>query len=256
MNNLRVKIQEKLNFNNRERQYFKHGERFYCVKSWGGGENFHITDMTNAGVRGATCSELSVNAKYSAPPLACFNELLGKDLEKLFELTTAKESPASHFGSDNFNYYLREVESKRLMPLDLSMIRPLKKQPKKWTIPHAIRAIVNGQYESLRCKYRHLDDTCQDFGKGEISDPINFARGIIEDPSGWWVRQTTDGMVTICCHSFDSNEFRPKIEVNEKKIKKEQSKLAITNKDEIQTLDKSWTWRSSYFDITDIKKGA
>ncbi|PIP94762.1 MAG: hypothetical protein COW00_01850 [Bdellovibrio sp. CG12_big_fil_rev_8_21_14_0_65_39_13] len=220
MKKLRVELKNKVDLNDRERQYLKHGARLYCVKIWSGGENVVITDVTDAGKRGKVCPELSIDGRYIKNACPCL-DLLYSHLHKLFELTTAKKLPEESLNFDErLNFYVREVESKRLLPLDLSIIKPLKMEPKKWTIPHVIRAIVNGQCKGLRCKYRHLDDTGQDFGEGEISDPINFARKIVEDPSGWWTNKNGNGAVTICCHSFDSNEFIPIIE-KPKKEKKE-----------------------------------
>ena len=209
MKNLRVKIQNKLELNTYDSQYLEHKERIYKVKIWNH-DSFIITDLTNAGKRGTVCNELSVNTRYGAPDLAYWNELLANHTNELLEATTNKELP-QELEKENFNFYFREHESKRLLALDLSTIKPLKEEPKKWTLPHVVRAIVNGQYQGLRCKYRYLDDTCQDFGKGEIKDPINFVKGIVEEPSGWWTHKNTTGVITVCCHHFDSNEFIPKI---------------------------------------------
>jgi len=220
MKKLRIEIQEELKMNSFEAQHFEHKERFYKVRTWNHNA-FLITDITNAGKRGTTCNELSVNANYDAPDCAIWNELLNDYLIELFEAATNKVLP-SKLEKENFKFYFREVESKRLLAVDLSTIKPLKEEPKKWTIPHVVRALVNGQYEGLRCKYRHLDDTCQDFGAGEIKDPVKFVKGIIEDPSGWWVNKDGNGIVTICCHTFDSNEFRPVITPKSKRTEKKE----------------------------------
>lgn len=239
MKKLRIEIQEELKMNSFEAQHFEHKGRFYKVSTWNHNA-FLITDITNAGKRGTTCNELSVNANYDAPDCAIWNELLHDHLTELFEAATNKALP-SELEKENFKFYFREVESKRLLAVDLSTIKPLKEEPKKWTIPHVVRALVNGQYEGLRCKYRHLDDTCQDFGAGEIKDPIKFVKGIIEDTSGWWVNKDGNGIVTICCHTFDSNEFRPVITPKSKRTEKqakpkEQEKIEEAEK-ELATID-------------------
>ena len=222
MQKLRVELKDTIDLNDRERQYLKYGDRLYRVKIWSGGENVVITDVTDAGKRGKICPALSIDSRYVKNACPCL-DLLYNHLHKLFELTTAKQLPGETLSFDErLNFYVQEIESKRLLPLDLSIIRPLEKEPKKWTIPHVIRAIVNGQYKNLRCKYRHLDDTCQDFGRGEILEPISFIQGIVESPSGWWVSKNNDGTVTLCCHSFDSNEFIPVIA----KPKNEEKKLS------------------------------
>ena len=210
MKNLRVNIQNKLELNNSKPQYLEHNRRVYKVKICNK-DSFIIIDLTNAGKRGTVCNRLSVNTNYGVPDdLAFWNELLAEHSRELLEATTNKKlSP--ELEKPDFKFYFGEIESKRLLALDLSTIKPLKTEPKKWTLPYVVRAIVNKQYEGLRCNYRHLDDTCQDSGKGEIKDPINFIKGIVEDPSGWWVHKR-DGMISVCCHAFDSNEFRSKIE--------------------------------------------
>ena len=78
------------------------------------------------------------------------------------------------------------MESKRILPLDLSTIKPLKAEPKKWTLPHVVRALVNGQFQGLRKNYYMTDDYAYDnavnFREGEISDVIGFVQGIVENP--------------------------------------------------------------------------
>ncbi|PIP94048.1 MAG: hypothetical protein COW78_12130 [Bdellovibrio sp. CG22_combo_CG10-13_8_21_14_all_39_27] len=221
MKKLRVEIQEKLEMNSFNAQHLEHKGRIYKVRTWNHNA-FLITDLTNAGKRGTTCSELSVNANYDAPDCAIWNELLTDHLTELFEAATNKALP-SELEKENFKFYFREVESKRLLAVDLSTIKPLTEEPNKWTLPHVVRALINGQYEGLRCKYRHLDDTCQDCGAGEIKDPVKFVKGIIEDPSGWWVNKDGHGIVTVCCHTFDSNEFRPVITPISKRTKKKET---------------------------------
>lgn len=218
MKKLRIEIQQELKMNSFEAQHFEHKGRFYKVRTWNHNA-FLITDITNAGKRGTTCNELSVNANYDAPDCAIWNELLHDHLTKLFEAATNKALP-SELGKENFKFYFREVESKRLLAVELSTIKPLTEEPKKWTLRHVVRALVNGQFEGLRCKYRHLDDTCHDYGKGEITDPVEFVKGIVESPSGWWVSKDNNGIVTVCCHTFDSNEFRPVITPISKRTEK------------------------------------
>lgn len=209
MKKLRVEIKEKVEMNCYGAQHLEHKGRVYKVSIWQG-RAFVITDLTNAGKRGTKCNELSVNADYDAPDCAIWNDLLTDHTHKLLEATTSQVLPPE-LEKPYLKFYFRDVESKRLLAVDLSTIKPLTEEPKKWTLAHVVRAIVNGQYEGLKCNYRHLDDTCQDYGKGEIKNPIEFVQGIVESPSGWWTMRNNSGLVSICCHSFDSNEFMPVI---------------------------------------------
>lgn len=219
MKKLSIEIQEKLTRNTFEAQHLEHKGRFYKFSNQNN-RAFLITDITNGGKKGTKCNELSVNADYDAPDLAIWSDLLNDHLLEMLEAATKQIFPVE-LEKPHFKIYFRQVESKRRLPVYLSDVKPLKEEPKKWTIPHVIRALVNGQYEMLRCRYRHLDDTCQDFGAGEIKNAVKFAKRIVEDPSGWWVSKRNDGTVSICCHTFDSNEFKPVIVPLSKRTKEQ-----------------------------------
>lgn len=97
-------------------------------------------------------------------------------------------------------------------PLHLDRVRPLERAPKRWTIPHVARALVNGQCADLKCTGRYSDDyardAAEDFGRGEIRSALAFAQRIVEFPSGWWCSADGAGRVSVCCHHFDNNSFR------------------------------------------------
>ena len=214
MSRYRVKIQDKLEFSSSEVQHLKHQERLYRVSIWGG-ESFRIIDVTDAGKRGAVCPELTVDSDHQAPETAYWNDLLVEHTPRLLETTTKQEIP-KELKKTYFSFYLGQVEAKRLLPLDLSIIKPLKTEPKKWTLPHVVRALVNGQFKELYKNSRYTDDYAWDsatnYGEGPISDVIDFVERIVRNPGGWWVRKGCNGVVSICCHSFDNNEFTPVIE--------------------------------------------
>ena len=90
-------------------------------------------------------------------------------------------------------------------------LNPLPCAPKKWTVAHVVRALMAGQYQSLKCNGVYTDDYAFDAGvnyqQGEIKNGVAFARRIMESPSGWWASER-GGVVSICCHHFDSNEFK------------------------------------------------
>lgn len=90
-------------------------------------------------------------------------------------------------------------------------VHPLPAAPAKWTIPHVIRALLNGQFADLQCTGVYTDDYAYDaaanYRQGVITNATAFARRIIESPSGWWTGANGDS-VSVCCHSFDNNRFR------------------------------------------------
>ncbi len=210
MKKLRVEIKEKLEMNSYGAQHLEHKGRVYKISMWQY-RSIVITDLTNAGVKGTKCNELAVDSDYNAPDCAIWNDLLMDHTTKLLEATTNQELP-EELKKDYFKFYFRDVESKRLLAVDLSTIKPLKEEPKKWTLPHVVRALVNGQFTRLVCKYHHRNDTdLESYGEGKELDPVEFAKGLVEHPSGWWTAKNSNGTVTICCHSFNSNEFTPDI---------------------------------------------
>lgn len=213
MEKYRVEIKDKLEFACSGVQHLKHRDRLYRVSIWDG-RSFLILDVTDAGKRGATCPGLSINGQHEAPELAFWNDLLVDHTPRLLEAATNQEIP-KELEKPYFRFYLEQKESKRILPLNLSVIKPLKAEPKKWTLPHVVRALVNGQFKGLRKNYYLTDDYTWDnavnFREGEISDAIEFVQDVVEHPGGWWASKDSSGTVSICCHSFDSNEFTPVI---------------------------------------------
>ncbi|SHJ62887.1 hypothetical protein SAMN02745165_02810 [Malonomonas rubra DSM 5091] len=107
--------------------------------------------------------------------------------------------------------YMEDVKAIRVYsPFNLAVIKPLKEEPKKWTLRHVLRALLNGQFKELRCDGQYSDDYAGDaarnFGRGEIANARAFARRIMESPSGWWTH-SGENSVSVCCHHFDSNSF-------------------------------------------------
>lgn len=114
-------------------------------------------------------------------------------------------------------YYYRGKEKgvRVFSPFNLKYIKPLKELPGKWKLTHAIKVIVNGQYEGLKKNYYMTDDYAFDaaynFQKGAINKGLEFIKNIIESPRGWWTSINEHGSVSLCCHTFDSNSFQLKL---------------------------------------------
>ncbi len=190
--------QSEIDANERGAIYVEQGN----IKVWQGNDTIRVTDLTNALARGKTCKEVAVSGWNK--PCGALNCVNGRYAELLAEHAADTEI-------DGLQVYVTEADGKRTFsPFATGRILPLKSIPKKWTVPNAIRALLNGQYRDLRCNGVYTDDYAYDnavnYKRGVIADAVAFCVDIIERPSGWWVSER-DGKVSICCHSFDSNEF-------------------------------------------------
>lgn len=195
-----------------------------------GFDNYIITDTTNALKSGTVCNKYSICSDAPHGNLLITNWIIwkfGGNINKLAEYLKALD-----FKKDGYGFYIdkirRENEENCIMtiskteaksiktysPFNHANIKPLTEIPGKWNMKHAVKAIINNQFENLHCNGILTDDYHYDatsnFHKGAIKNPIAFIKSIIESPSGWWT--TLDGnSVKLCCHSFDSNSFTLKI---------------------------------------------
>lgn len=187
-----------------------------------GNDSLYITELKSAGHRRTTCTQWAVRLVRYTDSYSIFNLLTQKPLAEWvtewgnmpFE---RNKSFAISIDDRHFDVYKDEKNALRVYsPFNLFEIyRPLKTLPKKWTIPLALRAIINKQYTELRCTGHYTDDYAYDdavnYRIGGIQDNIFFAVNIIESPSGWHCSEYADGSVSISCHSFDCNKFTPKV---------------------------------------------
>ena len=174
------------------------------IMVWQGADSIRVTDLTNALATGKECRYVSIRDWKDG--CGAVNHVRGRYREQLDEHTEDSEA-------GSFNIYTGTEPGRRTFsPFALGRIKPLKAKPGKWTIPHVIRALINGQYERLKCNGQYTDDyawdAAVDFRRGAIESAVDFCRDIIKDPSGWWAMEREGGRVSICCHSFDSNEFK------------------------------------------------
>lgn len=182
-----------------------------------------LTDITNALKVGKECQGYAINV-WPASPAALHNfwNKAGGTPEKVWEYLEALDFAENYSekmndagsGEITLTVYRRSVKGVRMYsPFALANMKPLKEIPSKWTVRHAIRALVNKQVEGVRKNYYLTDDYAGDaasnFRKGEI-DPIDLARQVMEAPDGWW--SSLDGnSVKLVCHTFDSNSFTLKL---------------------------------------------
>ncbi len=196
--------------------------------------NIFITDLSNALLHGKECEQ------YCFEPLNTFNgvqpgfevwrnikhhEWLEGSYTKILQLAQGlnwkdKDGYFEPISLPEYNFKVSKslLKSNRVFsPFALSRITPLKEIPKKWTLTHVYKALVNHQYKDLKCEGVYTDDyafdAAYDFQKGVIGNGLSFISKIIESPSGWYAYQDKeDGRVSINCHSFDCNSFIPVLE--------------------------------------------
>lgn len=194
--------------------------RFHCYR-----DSIEIVDLKNALLKGNVCDAWSINWDSFKTKDQCGGlNFLSRNFEfsatKLLEYLHGISWAIDQWGSGSFvadeawcvKIHHSPKDSKRVWtPFAPERIKPLKEMPKKWTIPHVVRALHNGQYSNLKCTGRYTDDYAFDaamkFQVGEL-DGGPFAKRLIESPSGWRTYETR-GVVTIDCHHFDNNEFTP-----------------------------------------------
>lgn len=188
--------------------YFKIGNYYYSLHQYApdynGDLNYCLIDLTNAGKAGKDCAEYRISGNI-------------KDFKQVFEC--------------NFDDVFYEIATNSIDGLKVNKwigkgvnffnpmtikenYKPLKEEPKKWTVKHALRAIVNHQYENLKCDGYYTDDYAYDnavnFGIKEIKNTMLFLKKVIENKSGWHV-YTYDNKVCLNCYSFDTNSFTFKL---------------------------------------------
>jgi len=193
------------------------------VSIYHGSDTWRIVDITNALKTGKTCTEYSlqtaINDRDNLPVTNYISHNFGNDLKKLFnfcetiEFKNHKYGGLEHHDIGDIRIYKSLIKGVRVYS-PFAKIAPLKKFPKKWTLRHVFAALNNGQFKDLKCKGVYTDDYAYDnavnYRMGEIKAPDSFLKRILESPSGWWCFEQ-NGVVSICCHSFDSNEFTPVI---------------------------------------------
>lgn len=188
--------------------YFQIGKFIYRLHKWANGwddeVNYTLEDITNAGKAGKECLYFRLQGKTND-----FKPLFEQNFDDVFFEIATESFP-------NIKIYKGKKRAVDVFnPLTIKeTYKPLKEAPKKWTLTHAIRAIVNSQFEDLKCDGVYTDDYAYDnavnFQIKEIKNTAPFLEKIIQHKSGWRVYEY-DGKIHINCHSFDTNSFKLKI---------------------------------------------
>jgi len=183
--------------------------------------------LENAFSRGKDCPRYSINFDYrgiNGDNLPFHNQFLrdfNHSLEAIVKYLENIEFGVNKWGSfesaeyvgqegAKFDIYKSLIKGVRVYsPFHLDRVKRLKQAPKKWTVSHVCKALINGQYKDLRCESVYTDDYAFDaaynFQKGSL-DGLAFAKRVLESPSGWWASNYS-GNISICCHHFDNNSF-------------------------------------------------
>lgn len=192
------------------------------VGVWGLGchQSMTITQLGNALKIGATCERFRFDLPMSSEK-SIWGLLDDVDYSLAQLLDVLASVDFDHGRPEIFGASVSagsEPAIRVFSPFRLDRLKPLDRLPNKWTVKHAIRAVANGQYDSLRCKGQYTDDYAYDaarnFGEGEINAALPFIQKIIECPSGWRVYDDGNGRIGLCCHHFDNNEIKVNLEAS------------------------------------------
>lgn len=192
------------------------------VSVWGMGDNRSMTiiRLENALKTGATCERFNFNFPVNVEGgLRRLVRDVDYSLTQLLDVLTSvnfDQARPELFGA--IAHASTEPAIRVFSPFRLTRLRPLDCVPQKWTVKHAVRVIANGQFDSLKCRGQYTDDYAADaarnYGEGEITAALSFIKRIIESPSGWRAYDAGKGVVSLCCHHFDNNEFKLNLEAS------------------------------------------
>jgi len=197
-----------------------------------GRDTMEIKDLQHAMKRGQSCTKYTIRRQ---DPMDSSDVGVGSlilrvgSLRALFRLLESLTFPTEHDTVnpsrteelDGVEYKVWKSSEKAIRvfsPLHLHHLKPLTKEPKRWNVRLATRAILNGQYDWLKCDGKYTDDyafdAAHDFGRGEISNNLSWVAGVIERPGGWRVavKDEEEKILWLCCHHFNTNTFKFNLE--------------------------------------------
>lgn len=173
-------------------------------------DSLRVTDLEDAMRKGKKCREATVNPTSYISRGNFWPNLLNSipkdwDFERLIH-----EILKGNFVSEDVDTSVREVDSKRTYS-PWATLNPLKEPPKKWTVAHVVRALVNNQVKEARIDGIYTDDYASDYAsdyqRGDF-DTLKFTERLVESPSGWWLHEEktvgTLHTISINCYQFDN----------------------------------------------------
>ena len=168
-----------------------------------------ILDMTNAGKRGKEVSSLSFSYQNESSSSEIIY-LPFENFHKIFVNNSIGEfSLCSDFEKIHISF--RKEKSNKYINPDISIYKKLTEKPKKWTILHVVRALLNNQFKNLKCEGVYTDDYAFDasvnYGKGELKNVREFCEKIIRGHWSVYESESTPNEVHVNHFHFDNNSF-------------------------------------------------
>lgn len=158
--------------------YFKEGSRQFHIHNYS--SNVYFTDITDGMERGKTVTTISINSRsHNAHISAALDSYAYNkgytSAAKLYD-DLAKEKTVQLTPEDEAQIYLRKDKGVNVLnPFKLAKLKRLKKIPNKIKHLDVVKALVNGQIDSVTRDYSYTDDYALDavYG-GEIKniDPL------------------------------------------------------------------------------------
>ena len=215
-----LKIHENMNILNDFNSHLGHDDHYFQAENimlHYFFDSAYVYNLDNALKVGKTCRcymILSELGRYEGKKIEvelwkwCSEQ--GISMLELFALLTSEKLPESF--NEKFTIVTRDKKGINTFSPFVT-VKPIKPPAQnKWTIQHVWKAILSGQVirgeirEKLTDDYAH--DAAVNFRKGESINLQEFAKELIQSPSGWSANggsNVTDGIfqIQIRCHHFD-----------------------------------------------------
>jgi hypothetical protein len=165
-------------------------------------DHLELVDLTNAMQAGKRCQRITiapagfVERDKVDSKLCTLRAAYGFDYRLLFTNLADFSTPTLQWA--NMEVTL-EGEEWRLNFYDepavrtyspFATLKPLPGLPKKWTAAHVVKALLNGQFENLKCDGKYTDDYLFDlatnYSIGEhVDNGRRMIQRLVERPDGW-----------------------------------------------------------------------
>lgn len=184
-----------------------------------------ITDVTNAKKRSKTCVQLNIYTLGNEDIDACkyMNDTNIATLETFFEkfkdYSVNQPNIFTYIIMENiqhqgYTYTVEVLPSNIVVPATYNLkdiykpVKEVKTKSNHIRISDIIRILINNNVQVVQ-DGRYTDDYAWDaainFNKGHMFSPVEFAKKLIKDKSGWsaFVDAENKNRICICCYSFD-----------------------------------------------------
>lgn len=207
--------------------YVNDGEHRLKVQIWHG--CLAITDLTNALRHRQTCKQVVFSMPYGdnnltfkvmalaeQHKLQTLHQLLEFYWLWLVETQDWKEGTCYRIDLDGDGKEPIDVRWETragntvFSPWSLERLKPLTSKPKKWTYPHLVRALANGQFRQLYQSYRYTDDYAHDaamnYGR-QMLNPYGLVEDLVRNKSSCRNLFDRGGEISFGNHMNDSKSL-------------------------------------------------